>query len=327
MGTWGASIFSDDMALDIRREYSVLLSVGKSSEEAEEMLINYYSNILNCNDPDEDVFWYVLALCEWKKGRLSSTVKEKALSALENSRDLNRWNTSGNEKNYKQRKKALKELRETLLSPMPTAKKVKKPTVHHCPWKVGSLLAYRIVSDKGYLRGHPCSLKYVLLRVVRVDKHPVSKLFDTEYYEESMMVGLYDWIGDEIPDPKIVRSLKYIPIKEYAPTPIAVTTFESLFNGLPREIKEVSHLHFKGSTEKCVWLDWRPGKDEPGDITFLDCDDAFCNNIPEFFKPIPCSNTYTHFFPFDISLSKIFDPKTGDGLGDKGTVCVNPKAK
>ena len=83
MGAWGTSIFSDDMAMDIRREYSVLLSVGKSSEEAEKMLIKYYSSIMNCNDPDEDVFWFVLALCEWKKGRLSQFVKKKALDALE----------------------------------------------------------------------------------------------------------------------------------------------------------------------------------------------------------------------------------------------------
>lgn len=82
MGAWGTEIFSDDLAQDIRGEYNVLLSVGKSDSDAEKMLINYYSNILNCSNPDEDVFWFALALSEWKKGRLSETVKEKALSAL-----------------------------------------------------------------------------------------------------------------------------------------------------------------------------------------------------------------------------------------------------
>ena len=56
-----------------------------------------------------------------------------------------------------------------------------------------------------------------------------------------------------------------------------------------------------------MWLDWRSTKDEQGDITFLDCDDDFHNNIPEFFKPTPTSRTYTHFWPFDISLSKRFE--------------------
>ena len=58
MGAWGTSIFSDDLALDIRREYNVLLSVGKDNATSEGMLINYYANILNCNNPDEDVFWF-----------------------------------------------------------------------------------------------------------------------------------------------------------------------------------------------------------------------------------------------------------------------------
>ena len=316
MGAWGTSIFSDDLALDIRREYSVLLSVGKSGEEAEKMLIDYYSSLLNGNDPDEDVFWFVLALCEWKKGRLSSNVKEKALSALENGRDLNRWNTPGNEKNYEKRKKVLKKLREDILSPQPPMKNIKKATVHHCPWKVGSLLAYRIVSHKDYLCGRPCYMKYVLLRVVRIDRRPISKLFDTGYYNESMMVGLYNWIGNEIPDPEIAHSLQYIPIENSAMEKSMKSFDLSLLSGLPEESKNkvnaVLDSFVKRTPEKCVWLDWRSSKDEQGDITFLDCDENFSNDLPEFFKPAPNACTYTHFRPFDISLSKIFDPHLAD---------------
>ncbi len=309
MGAWGPSIFSDDLALDIRREYGVLLSVGKSSEEAEKMLINYYSSILNCNNPDEDVFWFALAYCEWKKGRLSTYVKGKAFNAFENGCDLERWNSKGNEKNYLKRKKVLDELRNVILSPMPPAKKIKKPTVHHCPWRVGSLLAYRIVSNKNYLSGHPCNNKYVLLRVVRIDKNPVSKLFDTGYYDESMMVGLYNWIGSEIPDPSIVQNLEYTPVEEC--TQIEVPSIdEFFFESLPEEsrkmIKEKISTFFNTKTEKCVWLDWRSSKDEQGDITFLDCDDNFSNDLPEFFKPFPSARVFTHFWPFDISLSKKF---------------------
>lgn len=310
LSAWGTSIFSDDLALDIRREYSVLLSVGKSGEEAEKMLIDYYSSILNCNEPDEDVFWFALALCEWKKGRLSLNVKEKALSALENGRDLNRWKFTGNEKNYEKRKKVLKELREIILSPMPVVKKVKKPTVHHAPWKVGSLLAYRIVSNKRCLEEHPCYMKYVLLRVVRISKQPISRLFDTGYYDETMMVGLYNWIGSEIPDPNIVHNLEYIPLEKCTIEKPINNFDESLLDDLPEESQKVVNAaigsFFKRTPEKCVWLDWRSSKDEQGDITFLDCDDNFLNDIPEFFKPVPSTHTFTHFLPFDISLSKIF---------------------
>ena len=312
MGAWGTGILSDDLAMDIRREYSVLLSVGKRDEEAEEMLINYYASILNCNDPDEDVFWFSLALCEWKKGRLSLAVKEKALSALNSGRDLERWNTAGNEKNYKKRKKTLSELKETLLSPMPPAKKIKKPTVHHCPWKVGSLLAYRIVSHPDYLQGRPCHGKYVLLRVVRIAKHPVSNLFDTEYYDESMLVGLYNWIGSEIPDPQIVHSLKYIPVNEAVSRKPTGPINLSILDELPEEARKKALgallSLFYSEPEKCEWLNWRSYKNEQGDITLLDCDDDFEKNLPDFFKPAPRSSTYTHFWPMDITLSKKFDP-------------------
>ena len=313
MGSWGTSIFADDLALDIRREYSILLSVGKSDEEAEKMLIDYYSSILNCNDPDEDVFWFVLALCEWKKGRLSLNVKKKAMGALENGRDLNRWNTPGNEKNYAKRKMVLNKLKEVLLSPQPPLKKIKKPTVHHCPWKVGSLLAYRIVSNKNYLCGRPCYTKYVLLRIVRIDKRPISKLFDTGYYDETMLVGLYNWIGNEIPDPKIVHSLEYIVIDEDDFIRPNINQFdESLLNSLSGEsrkkVTESVASIFKRIPEKCVWLNWCLSRGEPKDVfTFLDGDD-FSNDIPEFFKPTPKSRTYANNTSFDIMLSRRFDP-------------------
>ena len=113
------------MAMDIRREYSALLSIGKSNEVAEAALIAYYSSILNRNDPDEEVFWFTLSFCEWKKGRLSPFVKEKALLALQSGLDLERWRSAGNEKEYKRRIKVLDNLKETILSPMPPAKKIK----------------------------------------------------------------------------------------------------------------------------------------------------------------------------------------------------------
>ena len=54
MGSWGTSVFSDDLAQDVRREYNILLSVGKDNNDIEELLTNYYRNILNCNNPDEE---------------------------------------------------------------------------------------------------------------------------------------------------------------------------------------------------------------------------------------------------------------------------------
>lgn len=306
MGAWGTSIFSDDLSLDIRREYSILLSIGKENSEIEQMLINYYSSIFNCNNPDEDVFWFALALCEWKKGLLSDFVKEKALNALKSGRDLERWSNS--EKNYKKRKKVLDELKNTIQAPMPERKKIKKPTVHHCPWKVGSLLAYKIISNKN-LSNNPCFMKYVLLRVIKITKEPISKLFETKYYDESMWIGLYNWIGESIPDPEIVKELKYIPIEEESILPKPVGKIDwSLLETLPEESKDVvknSLLNaFEPKPVMCVNFDWLPTKEKYGDITYLGCDESYQNSIPEFFKT-SCPYIITSYLPFDIDLSKI----------------------
>ncbi|MBR5252228.1 MAG: hypothetical protein IKV52_05345 [Oscillospiraceae bacterium] len=309
MGTWEPGLFSDDMALDIRSEYGILLSVGKDNETAEDMLINYYSDILDCNNPDEDVFWYALAISEWKKGRLSDRVKSKALYCLEHGCDLERWNSKGNEKNYKKRKKVLEELRETILSPMPEAKKIRKPRVRHCPWKEGSLLAYRIVTNKDKLSGHPCFNKYVLLRVARVYKRPVSKLFETEYYDESMLIGLYNWMGSEIPSPEIVDNLKYIPISEYIPpkpvNPIDLTPLDSLSAESQEKVKNAVFSFFKNSTDWFNWFVWFP---KEGDITFLNCDENYLEKMPQELRDKLGSSVYTSYLPFDIDLSLRFEP-------------------
>lgn len=312
MGAWGTAIFSDDLAEDVRDEYNALLSIGKSNEEAENLLLSYYSDILDKGDEDEPVFWFALALSEWNKGRLSDLVKIKVLEILDNGGDLRRWNTPGNEKNYKKRIKVIQDFRKTILSKQPAEKKMKKPTVHHCPWRVGDLLAYRIVTNKDVKNGPLSNMweMYALLRVIQIDKHPVSNLVPTEVYNETMLVGLYGWVGDEIPEPNIVENLEYIPITDYVPPPPPGVINLSPLENLPEESKEkvLTALKNTFSTERrietCAQLNWIPYKDRKGDITFLAHDSAYEETVPEYFKTNICEYALTHFLPFDYSLAK-----------------------
>ena len=50
MGTWGTDIFSDDVASDIRRRYRDLVGDGFSEQQATEILLLEYREILD--DPD-----------------------------------------------------------------------------------------------------------------------------------------------------------------------------------------------------------------------------------------------------------------------------------
>ncbi len=213
MGAWGTGIFSDDLAIEVRDEYNTLLSVGNSYLDAEKMIIDHYLKVLANDKSDTEVFWFALALTEWKKGHLSDTVKKEAIRSIKSGRDLERWMSAGNAKKYNTRKKVLEQLYEQLLLPMPEERKPKMLSSRFCPWTVGSLLAYRIVSNE-ILRDTSCYKKYVLLRVVKVERHPASHIFDTGIFDESMMVGLYNWMGDSVPNEDEISKLSLIPIEE-----------------------------------------------------------------------------------------------------------------
>lgn len=307
MGIWSPALFADDLALDVRGEYNALLSIGKTSSQAEELLCSYYQEIFDCNDPDEVVFWFALAYCQWKKGRLTEKARAKALSFVNSEIDLDRWRSVGDEKRLKKRKQLHEQIAGMLVSPSPLPKKIKKPTVHHCPWPVGSLLAYRIVTNQD-LVSHPCYMKYALLRVIKIDQHPVSQLAPTECYNESMLVGLYGWIGDQIPDPQIVKDLGYIPIEERAHDKTTERIALSLLNGMENDLQGVVQQAitnaFSRQTATCAILDWLPYKERTGDITFLCCDETYQKELPAFFDTSIIGCPMVHFLPFDIMLAK-----------------------
>lgn len=304
MGAWGPAIFSDDLAQDIRGEYNTLLSVGKSNAEAEQLLMSYYSVILNCDDEEEDVFWFALALAEWNKGRLSELAKENALNALKRGRDLKRW--VKNEKEYQQRKTVLQKLEKTLTSPQPPEKKVKKPMMRRCPWKEGSLLAYRISMNPQLVKS-PVYKKYVLIRVIRVNKEPVSKILRTELYDETMMIGLYGWIGESIPDPRIVDHLHYIAMNKSDFSELRNADY-SLLDHLSDEDRNIilrsveNALKFKGNY--CAELDWMWGR-KKGDFTYLENDPAYWDKVPPEIKQ-QSIRTLIGLYGFEVDLSNVF---------------------
>ncbi|VTQ88092.1 hypothetical protein [Hathewaya histolytica] len=195
MGAWGTAIFSDDTADDIRSEYNSLLSVGATDEEATSIIFNMYYFDECEGTEDEPIFWFALALAQWKKGRLTEDIRDAAIKFIDIGDDLERWNIKGAEKDYEKRKKVLKNLKETLLTPMPERKKVRKPTVIISPWKPGDLISYQLNHES--IKGEKYYGKYVLLRVLEVIRDPISVVKQDEYFQDSIIFGLYNWVGDE----------------------------------------------------------------------------------------------------------------------------------
>lgn len=304
MGAWGPAIFSDDLAADVRREYSALLSIGKPDNEAERLLIERYADVFDKGDPDEAVFWFALALSEWKKGRLSFLVKTKALYYIEDGGDLKRWDIPDEQKNYQKRAAVMDDLKEKLLSEQPARKKVKKATVHCCPWREGDLLAYRAIScppDKFLYN------KYLLLRVVDIQRSPVSKIAPDACYDERMIVAVYGWIGDHIPDAGIVKDLEFVPTSVNVPLKTIDIKAAALVEQLPENLRSAFREQLFGKGARyCSDLPYRSNSIDTVDITLLAKNDGFDRSKYEFLKTDLCSITISGTTAFELRQESLF---------------------
>src|SRR5207245_40348 len=87
MGVFGAGIFADDDALDVRSDYKYFLADAQSDERATEAIAGQYG--ASFEDPAQTTgFWLGLALTQWKFGRLDGRVKAVALRIIHERLDL-----------------------------------------------------------------------------------------------------------------------------------------------------------------------------------------------------------------------------------------------
>ncbi|MCL2576669.1 MAG: hypothetical protein FWE27_01270 [Defluviitaleaceae bacterium] len=114
---------------------------------------------------------------------------------------------------HKEQLLVLDKLKEKLLAPPLSKKKPSKPSGYLWEkprWKIGDIVLSHIVSqtdsDKWWFN------KYVLYRVADIFKDSVSWILPDLAYAEYVSGALYEWIGDEPPDPSIIKDLDYYTI-------------------------------------------------------------------------------------------------------------------
>ena len=172
---------------------------------------------MECNEElieDEEIgplFWLALADTQWKYGRLTNEVKEKALDVINSGKDLERWEED--KKIYEKRKKVLEDLKERLNAKQPEEKKIRKMTFTRPNWKVGDILLYQIQEED--LKDHKWYGKYVLLKVMETEKLTIGYLDEDKYYHEKELIGIYNWIGNEEIDLKKINQLKIILLNDF----------------------------------------------------------------------------------------------------------------
>ena len=187
MGTWGTSLYDNDISCDIRGDYIDKLRRGMSNEVATKELIEQNSDTEE--DPeDEALFWFALADSQWNYGRLLSEVKEKALFFLEKEEEWERWKEAGKEK-HSAWLKTMSALKEKLNSPLPKEKKISRYRLYQCSWKLGDVFAYQFSSE--YSKEKNLYGKYVVFRKISEDTWWPGHIVP--------VVQVYKWISEMVP--------------------------------------------------------------------------------------------------------------------------------
>jgi hypothetical protein len=245
VGAWGAAIFSDDTAADVRDSFRDLIGDGLSPEEATRRLIAEYASSVD-DAQDGPPLWLGLAVTQWKCGRLQEDVKARALQVIDSGLDLARW--SGNAKLVRAREAVLAKTRELLLSAQPPPRRIGKRFRQTNDWNIGELVSYRTVSGQ-----------YVVLRVLghHVDKGGTAPEMD-----------LLDYYADVPASPEAAATLAPRPMVEKHPDAYTLTRRFMVGATSAREIPtdRLQRLGVRAPATEPVTRDgtrvllWRPGR-------------------------------------------------------------------
>lgn len=175
-------MFSSDLACDVRDEYRELLSGKVSDEEAETRIIAEYAEI---EEDDVPEFWIAFAMTQFKVGRLSSEVRERAARFMANGSDLVRWEDFG-PRTVDRRRAVLKRVAEQIAGEQSARRTIRREWRYETDLEAGDVLEY--MSESG---------RVALFRVVAV----------REEYGRSPLLQRLDFAGDMSPSLSEIEAL------------------------------------------------------------------------------------------------------------------------
>ena len=150
MGVFSPSIYGNDLAEDLKGEYSVAFAYY-DVDKALEVIEDYVSKEYDLSD-EYELCDYVYSLADfmWKKGILTEGLKQRALYLIDNNAALGEWEKAG-KKEFNARLKVLKELKDRLLSSLPPKKKIIIKYYTKPIFEVGNVIVFKLKTlDKIY---------------------------------------------------------------------------------------------------------------------------------------------------------------------------------
>lgn len=155
MGAWSISINGNDLAQDMRSEYSVAFS-RHTPEEAVALLDAYIKKDMHTfdeNDGDWVDYRYSLADFMWKKGVLNDAVRDEVIRMIDQGAGLDLYD---DKKTLRKRKKVLAEFRATLLSPQPERKPIRISGIQTNPlFETGDVIAMQLDTTVAAISNNP----------------------------------------------------------------------------------------------------------------------------------------------------------------------------
>lgn len=218
MGTWSAGLYGNDVAQDLRIEYTCVFW-RYDAEEGLERLDRYVRENI-CDESDEEEwssYFYSLADFMWKKGILTDDVRCRAVKMIDSGFGLDVWRESGKSA-LRQREKVLAKLREQLLSPQPARKRIKPDVNIEQIFNDGDIIAVQLqTAGKPFTKSNirtmsagefrDCDGKYVLMQKVKCYASWQSAVVP-EIGDYWAVFRLFDGVYDEPPESVDISQLK-----------------------------------------------------------------------------------------------------------------------
>ena len=201
MGFWGSALFSNDTTLEVRDAYKGFLSDQMSNEEAYIMTLEQCKELIESDE--EPLFWFALAETQWRVGRLTPDVRDKAMEWIDRKGALELWEK--NPKGAAGWEKTLQKLKEKLEFPVPKEKKF--PKLDQNPWALHDVYAYHLHGEEAEKRG--MAGKYMLIQKIGDKDHSHGKRMTTH-----MQLHSIDHVFDELPSLEDINKYRILPIED-----------------------------------------------------------------------------------------------------------------
>jgi hypothetical protein len=143
MGSWGAGLYDDDEASDLRQSIALITKIPANGDRLLEILLKQIGRVPELNEDGGPTFWLVIADQFERRGIHCAQATDRALIAIESGADLNDLESRGQDsRGLRKRKSILDQLKQRLRSPKPERKIPKKPKPPDAMVQVGDVYSF-----------------------------------------------------------------------------------------------------------------------------------------------------------------------------------------